>query len=622
MTRSIILEINPKIKVLYYLSAVTIMGNYSYEQELFAFDKDAFNSYTNEINKYYKDVRLLSLLSDYYKKNDVESIPGFILITYSSYLEKLSREKLEGLGHLISAGFHIDVALNDNNQIKRERISDWGIMPLPIWIKSYMECIVSELINKVYRNGRNSDDNIFGITIGKFVPELKGEVSISANYLLNKRYEISEDDIFLLFRFLLDKLEKYEKSLVKSLILSSSLRAACAAIMGRNMSHNIGSHVLARLTNAKLANSVRGQDIDMIRKRICINDNDNNEGKAKDRSENSIKDIIDLSKWSDNMQIFLRYLQQRQDYIATISTEWPGWTDSVYFLRDVMQWFLQQKHLLDNIAASENLAAHSYDNQSNKSDIRFHIFLCHKKNWEPEPGNLTLSERKDMLLSNKSKKEKYKSILLYTDKDEEILSPEKDLLIGITGGIIGYHAFYVIIENIIRNAAKHCFERSMKDHLDIVIEILNDPNEEIGINKRGKKYSAFLFRIYDNVSLIRNKQNDDGIILWGKNKEKGLNDKLGESLLDETAKLKKENWGLAEIKISAAYLEGLEIDRLGIAQGSICGDPKYSLKSLAESSFGSSAIIRAVESPLGTLGYEFFVLKPRLVGIHCNKEAR
>jgi len=201
MTKSIILEINPKIKVLYYLSAVTIMGNYSYEQELFALDKDAFNSYTNEINKYYKDVRLLSLLSDYYKKNDVESIPGFILITYSSYPEKLSREKLEGLGHLISAGFHIDVALNDNNQIKRERISDWGIVPLPISIKAYMECVVSELINKVYENGRNSDDDIFGITIGKFVPELKGEVSISANYLLNKRYEISEDDIFLLFDF-------------------------------------------------------------------------------------------------------------------------------------------------------------------------------------------------------------------------------------------------------------------------------------------------------------------------------------------------------------------------------------------------------------------------------------
>jgi len=112
------------------------------------------------------------------------------------------------------------------------------------------------------------------------------------------------------------------------------------------------------------------------------------------------------------------------------------------------------------------------------------------------------------------------------------------------------------------------------------------------------------------------------IILWGKNKEKGLNDKLSESLVDETAKLKKEKWGLAEIKISAAYLEGLEMDRLGIEQGSICGDPKYSLKSLAESSFGSAAIIRAVESPLGTLGYEFFVLKPRLVGIHCNKEDR
>jgi len=71
-----------------------------------------------------------------------------------------------------------------------------------------------------------------------------------------------------------------------------------------------------------------------------------------------------------------------------------------------MQLFLQQKHLLDNIAASENLAAHSYDSSSNEHDIKFHIFLCDKKNWDVKPGKLTVSQRKDVLLIEQLQRKK------------------------------------------------------------------------------------------------------------------------------------------------------------------------------------------------------------------------
>jgi len=289
-------------------------------------------------------------------------------------------------------------------------------------------------------------------------------------------------------------------------------------------------------------------------------------------------------------------------------------------LRDVMQWFLQQKHLLDNIAASEDLVGHSYDHPSGKNDIRFHIFLCPSKYWNGKPKGCNSVEERYKQIKNKNNKGKNNDfIILYTNQGEGELSLEKDILISIPGGIVGYHAFYIMIENIIRNAAKHSYKKSGADHLDVVIEILSDPEGKIGIEKNGRKQEAFLFRIYDNVSRITNKKE---ILLWGSNKKRGMNDRLGDSLIDESAKLKKESWGLAEIKISAAYLRGLEINRLGANASSICGDPACSLSQQAQSELGSSAIIRAVKSPLGTLGYEFFVLKPRLVGIHCKNGGR
>jgi len=470
-------------------------------------------------------------------------------------------------------------------------ISYWGIYCFPL-----------------FRTEHNPDE----------IKGIRSEATNSAIIVIgNEKTSVDEEVLSFATRYfsLQDAIPDWTKK-AKNDVYPHALRSAVAAIMGRNMSHNIGSHVLARLANAELASCVKGQNPEQIAKIICVNDKDDKE--VKNRSNNCIKSIIGLSEWSNNMQIFLRYLQQRQDFIATISTEWPLWTDSVYFLRDAMQWFLQQKHLLDYIAASEDLVSHSYDNPPAGNDIRFHVFICCENCWENSVKRYeSLEERYTSL---KDKPDNF--IVLYTKKDSEELLLKRDVLVGIPGGIIGYQAFYVMIENIIRNAAKHSYKKSAADHLDVVIEILYDPDEKIGIEKNGRKYGAFLFRIYDNVSYIRDDIDirKDGILLWAGNKEKGMNDRLGDSLIDESAKLKKESWGLAEIKICAAYLRGLEIDRLGSNASAICGKPAYSLSQLAQSELGSSAIIRAVKSPLGTLGYEFFVLKPRLIGIHCKNE--
>ncbi len=86
---------------------------------------------------------------------------------------------------------------------------------------------------------------------------------------------------------------------------------AAAAIMSRNGSHNIGSHVLAALTHA----------IDV---------------RPSDRQLYS-------------------YIQHRMDYLATITTDWPVWAPGARFKDEIMREFGAQTRLLSNICAAENI---------------------------------------------------------------------------------------------------------------------------------------------------------------------------------------------------------------------------------------------------------------------------
>jgi len=91
-----------------------------------------------------------------------------------------------------------------------------------------------------------------------------------------------------------------------------ALRASIAAIMGRNMSHNIGSHAIWHLAE-QLKNS-------------------------RAYSNEEIKN-------------FMLYLQRRMDFIAQVSTSSPSWCLTTLWNKFLNE-FIKQKCLLDNIARS------------------------------------------------------------------------------------------------------------------------------------------------------------------------------------------------------------------------------------------------------------------------------
>jgi len=264
-----------------------------------------------------------------------------------------------------------------------------------------------------------------------------------------------------------------------------AMRAAVAAISGRNMSHNIGSHVLANI--------------------IQLENCSFNAEKAK--------------------KLF-KFLQQRMDFIAQVSTTAPTWTFDVR-LGDIIDSFNEQKYLKDFIADFKNL-------NSDKIKVKF---------------------------SNPTE-----------DKPKEIAIPT---------GTIGCHALFSILENIIRNAARH----GMKD---------DQQNLELSIDIEDKNWRFYKVTIMDNCS--------------NSTKAGDLNSKFATHILDGKGELKREDWGMKEKKILFCYL------RL-IAQEDV--DEKYKAFLENPETSDEPPIIRAIKN--GNLAYEFYLLKTKKVFVISDK---
>ncbi len=302
--------------------------------------------------------------------------------------------------------------------------------------------------------------------------------------------------------------------------LTYALCSAVAAIMARNMSHNIGSHVLANIVT----------------------------------TSNIIK--------QNEIRVFERYLQQRVDFIAQITTEIPEWTYSCWFYKELMRNFYYQKLLLDYIASSEGLKPFEYIGTEQKERLKINFV-----------GN--------------------------------------DCLVTIPGGIVGQHAFYIILEDIIRNSAKHNWaklEKTQKQNknLEITVKVDNNPQD-----------NYVTVTIYDNISEIKNDYSKDLPENWNTLSPEDIksiplhqrmNYYLVQNLIDESGKLKKSNWGLAEMKICAGYLRRIGGEEIGMGQEKVLD------------------IIKAVavnDNGQYRLGYSFKILKPKevlIVGYSVNNE--
>lgn len=360
----------------------------------------------------------------------------------------------------------------------------------------------------------------------------------------------------------------------------TAIASAKAAIMSRNMSHNLGSHVMAYLKQH--LNSVQDMVHDNVLNDILKSENDN---LTLDGIKKLLADIInDDKKTLDEVALpflvglgkFISYLQERQDFIATIATNYIPYFSTVSFkdgVYDELNPDLRyERHkdrkglkpdniLLGNIARSEGLARSTMptkNKQSQMSDI-----VLKYKDFEGKPIMSTLNGKEVPLVEN-------------WEQQNKDLKDMRDFMISLPGGVVGRQAIFSIVENVIRNAAKHGkWGNSSNKNLELTfsryyLEDLKDIKDDY-VPEGDISFPAFFERYYAYASDI----NDLCVItltdnmsfeLHGTSRKKcehldAINNALIEPYIDNvTVEMLQTNKGIKEMRISAAWMRGIDDD--------------------------------------------------------------
>lgn len=311
----------------------------------------------------------------------------------------------------------------------------------------------------------------------------------------------------------------FDKLLLKQKILKHSTKAAISAIISRNHSHHIGSHVTPR-TGVK--------DIEERLSKLGYN--------FKDK----LKVIGNLKSRLDE------YIQKKADFMAEIATEPLTTTISKSFFREVLLYFIQNTLLTDNIGANEGV---NYKSQNGKSENRLKIhFLfkgkkldaqfnggeCCKTNFDhtnlPYTGLCGCDNPKELWLTN----------------------PEGEDMTVAWPGPLGEFSFYCFLENFIRNAIKHNYEVLSDDRpLNVYVSVTELDKDD------SEKHEFYKIEVWEDVT---DPCKPIPVIIDGKSEtttlKKHLAGLIHSEIVDNQGRLKKGAWGIAEMKIMATMMRG------------------------------------------------------------------
>jgi len=271
-------------------------------------------------------------------------------------------------------------------------------------------------------------------------------------------------------------------------------KSAVAEIVNRNYSHHIGSHVSHRATFDKIVERL-GLTISKV---------------ADDR--NIFHTVIQMENKLN------RYKDERNEFISAIAAGVGIQAAKLY--GDVLLPFIENSLLMDNIAANENI-----NYETGLKQNRLKIECVYPK------GEIYANYLLDDSSPITSKELPYFKIVsdfnsnFYTQKKYSI----DDIEIGVPGAL-GKHALYSILENYIRNTAKHSPKEKLKGSAVVIQLIIEDKDDDY-----------YKVKLTDNVSCIE----DDAL----ESLEKGIKLEIR----------KKEKLGIQDMKINACLLAGKEI---------------------------------------------------------------
>lgn len=332
-------------------------------------------------------------------------------------------------------------------------------------------------------------------------------------------------------------------------IYQHASRAASVAILSRNFSHHIGSHVMPR------------SNVQDIEKRLAelfiITDEPPHKSQEIFPSIESLKTTLD------------DYIQKKAEFLAEVTTDPCSSSDTKLLGRDIIVPFMRNALLMDNIARNEGYGyklrslskaekgklikedTGEYDKRITEvksrmtSTLGITLFVCSDGKLPRILGPKLPSYDPYFWTSQNQRRE---PDLIGVDPQKADIDP----LIAVPG-MVGQFALYGILENIIRNAAKHDKNKEEGGNLSINMEIRDDPDAPL---------DYYTLRIWDSRTDPTNKSiyshiPDDK---KGEKRNRSLAEHLqcwaNASLIDETGIVRRDAWGIAEIVICANLLAG------------------------------------------------------------------
>ncbi len=224
---------------------------------------------------------------------------------------------------------------------------------------------------------------------------------------------------------------------------------------------------------------------------------------------------IDDKKIKPRLETFHSYMQGRLDFLARAISDQSGRPEPLFFLNDVMNGFFKQGVLLDTLVDDAGFPAEK---------IKFCVAI--------------------------GKEDGGSSAVYEWSKDTHCFSCAKPLsddpVVGIPGGMVGTHALYAFLENILRNAVKYgagveSLKAGTENELEIHLQLYQCSGQRS--DSEGVQ-PAWILSVWDNVS-------DGGNCADIRNH---INTPLIQEKKDGA--LKSEGHGIQEMKLCAEALAG------------------------------------------------------------------
>ena len=466
------------------------------------------------------------------------------------------------------------------------------------------------------------------------------------SFLISRIIQIREIASCIRSRYVYDLVNK---------VRYESEKSAKAAIMSRNMSHNIGSHVMSYLKQH--LGSVKDIVTDGI-----LSDLINGENELAKKLENTTENTT--LPFLMGLGHFISYIQERQDFIATIATDYIPYFGNVNFKDTIYDELNPDKRaerhtervngktdniLLGNIARSEGLGRNSQSTSRRSGQLADIVLNFQDSDNNVFDGNPVVNKDNPIAGRENAKK---------------ALEAMRKWEISVPGGVIGRQAFFSIVENLIRNTAKHgnwrdqgklelTFNYYTKESL--TEEFCSLKEREADILRRNTDKDGKLKKLNkedeDKLNDIRKsleKWNEDAapaekLHFWGEDKKKhnslmevlwyfygqsldsddlffvtitdnvNISEKAVEKLraalvedyIDNESKMIEGNKGIKEIRISAAWLRGAKNEDEYYNSGAKLIDPQTWKK----------APLVYVRQHSGCLQYIICLQKPRKLAV-------